>query len=70
MEVHVVGNYYYYDSESASMKDSFILLGWSCANDFTMSFIFSSDDSCNSLRANPLSLLLVIVERWLVQLAE
>ena len=45
MEVHVVGNYYYYDTESASMKDSFILLGWSCANDFTMSFIFSSDGS-------------------------
>ena len=54
------------------MKDSFILLGWSCANDFTMSFIFSSDDSSLQqsrlifIRANPLSLLLVIVERWLV----
>ena len=82
MELHAVGNYYYYyDSESASMKVSFILLGWSCANDFTMSFIFSSDGSSLQqsrlifIRANPLSLLLVIVERWLVlisfmQLAE
>ena len=54
------------------MKDSFILLGWSCANHFTMSFIFSSDNSSLQqsqlifIRANPLSLLLVIVEQWLV----
>ena len=54
------------------MKGSFILLGWSCANDFTMSLTFSSDDSSLQqsrlifIRANPLSLLLVIIERWLV----
>ena len=75
--MQLVGNYYFYDSELASIKDSFILLEWSYANDFNMSFIFSSDDSSLQqsrlifTRANPPSLLLVIVERWLVfQLAE
>ena len=51
------------------MKGSFKRLGWSCANDFTMSFIFSSNDSSLQtmifIRANPL-LLLVVVERWVV----
>ena len=32
-------------SRPSSMKGSFTLLGWSCENDFTSSFIFSSEDS-------------------------
>ena len=35
----------YYDSESASMKGSFALLKWSYEDDFTNSFIFSSEDT-------------------------
>ena len=54
------------------MKSSFSLLGWSCADDFTSSFIFSADVSLLQdsififIKANPLSLSLVMVERMLV----
>ena len=58
--------------ESASMKGIFILLGCSCVNDFTSSFIFAVDVNLLQqsllifIRANPLSWLLVMVELWLV----
>ena len=58
--------------ESASMKGSFIFLGCSCVNDFISYFIISVDVNLLQhsllifIRANPLSWLLVMVERWLV----
>ena len=68
-----VVTYYKLVHESPSMKGSFNLLGWSCANDFTSSFIFSADVSLLLdhflfifIKANPLSLSLVMVVRMLV----
>ena len=58
MEVHVVGNY---DSESASMKDS--LDGAVQMTSLCLLSSLQMTVCCNSLRTNPLSLLLVMVER-------